>query len=105
MAYEGPWSEQFRIVAKKWCDLDAAADLLEQTKSAVMSERMTALGDMPVSKAEMIVKASTEWKEFIEAMISARREANRAKLEMEWIRMKFSEQQSKEANARAERKM
>lgn len=105
MANEGPWSEHFRIAAKKWCDKDAAADLLEQTKSTVLSERMAALGDMAVSKAEMIVKASQEWREFVEAMVTARREANLAKLELEWIRMKFSELQSKEANARAERKM
>jgi hypothetical protein len=105
MAYVGPISEQFRIAAKRWCDKEAAADLLESTKSTVLSERMAALGDMPVNRAEMAVKASPEWREFIESMVKARHEANLAKLELEWIRMKFSEQQSSEANARAEKRL
>ena len=98
-------SEQFRLAAKEWVDKDAAANLMEETKSAVLSQRMAALGDMPVSKAEMTVKASQEWREFIEGMVSARKEANLAKVKCEWVRMKFSEWQSAEANARAERKL
>ena len=50
-----PLSEQFRVVAKRWVDLDAAANLLEETKSAVLAQKMAELGDMPVSKAEMKV--------------------------------------------------
>jgi hypothetical protein len=100
-----PISEQYRLVAKKWNDYDGAASLLEETKSAVLSERMLALGEMPVSRAEMIVKASPEWREHIEAMVAARKEANLLKCQMEYIKMRFSEQQSAEANARAERKL
>ena len=56
--HERPISEQFRIVAKAWADLDAAANLLEETKSAVLAQKMLALGDMPVSKAERSERAS-----------------------------------------------
>jgi len=56
-----PISEEYRIVAKKFVDADAAANLLEETKSAVLSQQMMALGDMPVSRAEMQVKASGQW--------------------------------------------
>jgi len=100
-----PLSEQFRLAAKAWVEADAAASLLEETKSAVLSERMTALGDMPVSRAEMTVKASPEWREFIESMVKTRQAANLAKVKVEWLRMRFSEQQSFEATARAERRM
>jgi hypothetical protein len=98
-------SEQFRLAAKDWVEKDSAANMLEETKSAILSQRMAALGDMPVSKAEMAVKASEEWRDFIERMVSARTAANLAKMKMEFIRMRFSEWQSKEATARAERKM
>lgn len=98
-------SEQFRLAAKDWCEKDAAANILEETKSAVLSQRMAELGDMPVSRAEMTVKASAEWREFIEAMVNARKEANLARVKVDWLRMRHSEWQSAEANARAERKM
>jgi hypothetical protein len=56
-----PISEQYRIVAKRWVDAEAAASMLEDTKSAVLSQQMLALGEMPVSKAEMLTKANPEW--------------------------------------------
>lgn len=100
-----PWSEQFRIVAKQWVDADAAASILEDTKSAILSEHMQALGDMPVSKAEAIVKASPDWRLHIEKMVDARRASNRLKVQMEYLRMKFSEWQSHEATKRTEARL
>ena len=98
-------SEQFRIAAKDFCDKEAAANLLEQTKSSVLAQMMAKLGDMPVNRAEQIVKASGDWQEFIGGMIEARKVANVAKLKLEYIRMLFSERQSAEANARAEKRL
>ena len=104
-ADERPLTEQFRLVAKKWVNADAAANLLEETKSAVLNQKMLALGDMPVSRAEMIVKGSPEWAEFVTGMVAAREEANKLKVKLEWIRMRFTERQSEEATARAERRL
>ncbi len=53
----------------------------------------------------MRAKASSAWKDYIEKMVKAREEANLAKVKVEWIRMRFSEQQSEEATARAERRL
>ena len=100
-----PLSEQFRLTAKAWVEADAAASLLEETKSAVLSQRMTALGDMPVSRAEMEVKASAEWHDFVTRMVRAREQANLLKVKLEWLRMRFSEAQSAEATRRAEMKL
>jgi hypothetical protein len=100
-----PWSEQFRIVAKQWVDADAAATLLEDTKSAVLSERMQALGDMAVSKAEATVKASKEWRDHVAGTVAARKSANRLKVQMEYLRMKFQEWSSENANRRAEMRL
>lgn len=98
-------SEEYRMTAKDWVEADAAASILEETKSAVLSQMMVKLGDMPVSKAEMQVKASGEWKDHLEKMVSARKAANFLKVKLEWIRMRHSEQQSKEATERAERRL
>lgn len=100
-----PWSEQYRIVSKQWVDADAAATLLEDTKSAVMAERMLALGEMAVNKAEALVKASPEWRRHIEAIVSARRAANRLKVQLEYLRMKFQEWASENATKRAEMRL
>lgn len=100
-----PLSEQFRIIAKKWVDADAAANILEESKSAFLSKKMADLGDMPVSKAEMNVKASTDWSGYIAEMVEARKQAALLKVQLEYIRMQFSEWQSHAATRRAEMKL
>lgn len=100
-----PISEQFRIVAKQWVDADSAANLLEEAKSATLSQKMQALGDMPVSRAEMVVKASPEWMDYIQTMVESRKTANRLKVQLEYIRMKFGEWNSETATRRAEMKL
>lgn len=103
--HERPISEEFRIVAKAWADLDAAANLLEETKSAVLSQRMLALGDMPVSKAEMKIKASDEWMEHIEKICEARKQSNLKKVQLEYLRMRHTEWNVINANARHEMRL
>lgn len=100
-----PLSEQFRLIAKKWIDADAAASILEETKSAFLAKRMAEQGDVPVSRAEMAVKASQEWAEYVESMVNARKNAALLKAQLEYIRMQFTEQQSFEATRRAEMKL
>lgn len=100
-----PYSEQFYEAGRDWSEKEAAASLLEDSKSAVMAQRQAMLGDMAVNKAEQIVKASSEWLEYIEKTVAARREANLAKVKTEFLRMKFSEAQSYEANARTEARL
>ena len=102
---ERPISEQYRVVAKAWADAEAAAHVLEETKSAVFSQKCVALGDMPVNRAEQTVKASQEWFEHLEKIVAARREANLKKVQLEYLRMRFSEWQATDANHRSERRM
>lgn len=100
-----PWSEQFRVVAKEWVELDKSATMLEETKSAVLSQKMAALGDIPVSHAERTVKSSPEWQDFIKTMVEARSAANLRKVQMEYLRMKFQEWSSENASRRAEMRL
>ncbi len=97
-----PWSEKFRLAGEDWADKEAAAQLLEDCKSATMAQRQTELGDIPVNRAEQIVKASKGWVDYIESTVEARKEANLAKIRLEAIRMKAMEYQAKEANQRTE---
>lgn len=103
--HERPLSEQFRVIAKQWADAEAAAQLLEDTKSAVLAQKIAEQGDMPHNKAENNVKASEDWRDHIARIVEARKEANLKKLHLEYIRMRFSEAQSMDANARAERRL
>lgn len=100
-----PVSEQFRLAALEWADLDNSARMLEEGKTTFLAQRKTALGDIADNKAEKEVKSSEEWSNYIKAMVRAKTAANKARAEMEYLKMKFSEWQSAEANARAERKL
>jgi hypothetical protein len=102
-------SEQYRIVAKAWCDAEAAASLLEDTKSAMLSTKIRQLIEsepgIALNRAEAEVKASAEWREWIQSMIEARKKANLLKVQLEYLRMKHSEWQSHEASKRAEMRL
>lgn len=100
-----PISEQFRIAARDWVDKDSAASMLEETKTAVLAQRTAALGDVAVNRAEQTIKASQEWHDWVAGMVRARTAANLAKVKLEYIRMRFHEQNSHEATKRAEMKL
>jgi len=100
-----PFSERFRIAAEEWVDAENAAQLLEDTKSIAMAQRQTALGDMPVNRAEQTIKASPSWAQYVESIVEARTKANLAKVKMEYEKLRFMEHQSQSANARAEMKL
>jgi hypothetical protein len=104
-----PLSEQYRIVAKKWVDLDNAARLLEATKTLTLEERKNALVEqnprMADAHATRKAKADPEWRAWVESMVKARTEANLAKVQLDYIEMRSREQQSYEATQRAEMKL
>lgn len=100
-----PPSERFRICARDWCEKDGAARMLEECKTAVLAQRMKAMGDKPAAHAERDVKASEEWSDYIRKMVDARTAANLAKVRLEYVRMKAMEIQSADANRRVEMRL
>lgn len=100
-----PWSEQFRVAAKAWVELDKAATMLEETKKLVFAQKVKAQGDIPVNRAENMVLATPEWHDYVTRIVDARSAANLKKVQMEYLRMRFSEWQSDEANRRAESRL
>ena len=98
-------AEEFRLKGLDEADKEAAASLLEDLKSATLAQWCAELGEMPVNRAEQIVKASPRWEKYIRDTVEARREAGVAKVEKEYAKMKFYEWQAMEANGRAELRM
>ena len=98
-------SEHFRIAARDWVEKDGAARMLDESKTSVLAQRISLLGDIPHNKAEREVKSSPEWQDYLKKMVEAKTAANLARVKMEFLRMKFSEWQSAEANRRAEMKL
>lgn len=96
------WSDRYREAGEDWADKEAAAQMLEDSKSSVMAQWQTELGDMPVNRAEQTIKASARWREYIMDAVNARQAANKAKINLEYVRMKAMEASAKEANQRAE---
>lgn len=101
-----PISERYHEAAVQWCDEEAAATILSETKSAIFSEMISNLIssnlNIALNRAEVIVKSSPDWRSYVTRMVDQRKKANLAKVEMEFLRMRFSEQQSAEATHRAE---
>lgn len=100
-----PLSEIYREAADEWVDLDAAARLREETKSLRFSQKVMALGDIPVGRAEHTVKASKDWWDEVQLDIETKTKANKAKVYIESIKMRFQEWQSEEANNRIEARL
>lgn len=100
-----PVSEQYRLAARDWVEMDAAARMLEEGKTTFLAQRMAAMGDVPVSKAERDVKSSREWADYIKKMVNAKTAANRQRVELDYLKMRHMERTSEEANARSERKL
>lgn len=103
-----PLTEQYAIAAHEWVDAESAASLQEDLKSAVLAEMMAdamANGAKSIAAAEQAVKATPEWREHVTRIVEARKVANRCKVTLEYLRMKFQEEMSRAANERLEAKL
>ena len=98
-------SEQYRLAARDWVDMDAAARMLEEGKTTYLAQQKAKLGDIPDSKAERTIKSSPEWADYIKKMVNTKTIANRQRVELDYLRMRHMERTSEEANARSERKL
>ncbi|MXO67749.1 hypothetical protein GRI72_02740 [Altererythrobacter marinus] len=105
MRNDQPISEQYRLAALDWCQVDSAARMLEEGKTTYLAQQIAQLGEMAHAKAERIVKSSPEWADYIKKMVNARSAANRAKVDLDYLKMRHMERTSEEANARSERKL
>lgn len=108
MRNDRPQSEVYREAAMRWQALDAAARLLEDTKSAVFSQRCLkheGANEKSQAAKETAVRASDFWMDYVRKTVNARSEANKAKIDMDYERMRGWERQSQEATERQELRM
>lgn len=100
-----PFSEQYRVIAEEWVDKDAAARLYDETKSAELARLKSLFGDIPDSRAERLVKSGPEWAAYIKKVVDSKTEANRARVRLKVLEMRYWEYQAANATARAEMRM
>jgi len=105
MTSNEPSSEQYRTMATRWVELDSAATMLEEAKTAVLAQKKSQQGDIPDSHAERIVKASPSWHDYMEKMVHARKQANLAKVEVDYIKMRYWEEAGMNADRRVEARL
>lgn len=102
-------------LGEDWADKDAAASALEETKKTVLA-RLTleyvstgssgAAGErsrsMPISQAELRSLSDPRYEQHLELMVSAREQANRARVRYDLGRMRLELMRSAQATLRNE---
>lgn len=85
-----------------WADANAAADLLEETKSTLLAKLTKEHLDLPAWKAEAMAKGDIRYAEHITAMVDARRVSNLAKVRYDGAKIMGELMRSAESTRRAE---
>jgi hypothetical protein len=92
-------------VGEEWCDKEAAASLLEETKKTVLAElKLKAEGTSDAAK-ETQALADPVYKLHVTNMILARKEANKAKVRWDSAKTWSELRRSKESTMREEMRM
>lgn len=92
-----PVSEQWRLAAREYARLDGKARTLESLKDHLLARKARALSkpedgkELSIAAAEREVKATQEWRDFLQEKDDARTVANEARAEMESLQMKHEE--------------
>jgi len=103
-----PQSELYREAAMHHADADAAARMLEETKSIVFAElvqQALKAGCPSVARAELEVRAGQQYRDFVDRMVRSRTNANRARYQLEFIRMQHWEKTQDRADQRFEARL
>ena len=84
-----------------WVDKNAAADVLEETKKSVLAELMNAL-EGPKTEREAKALADPAYRLHITRMVEARKEANRARVRYDSMRVLAELRRTQESTRRVE---
>jgi hypothetical protein len=83
-------------VGEEWADKDAAANLLEETKNSLLAELMNTANASSEAERKRIAQADPAFKLHLANMVTARKEANRARVRYEtgkmWAELKRSQE-------------
>lgn len=90
------------LAGDDWADKQAAYNILEDTKNAVLAKLMLKSQATSVAAREIEAKASQEFTEHVQATQEAMKEALKAKVHYESIKTWIDLKRSEEATRRAE---
>ncbi len=83
-----------------WADKNAAAEILEETKKTLLAQIMQEKVGEPVSARETYALAEERYREHLETMVTARKEANKAKVRYDAEKTRIELLRTKSANER-----
>lgn len=88
-----------------WADKEAAAQLLEETRKAVLAKLMTESAVASIGGKEMLALADPEYKRFLEGMVMARKAANKARVRYDSAKVLAELRRSQESTRREEMRL
>lgn len=94
--------EKLVTAGEDWADKDAAASLKEETKKTLIAQLKTVSKAGSDAAREMEALASEGFKEHVRDMIEARKQANKAKVGYDAIKIWIELYRTKSATERAE---
>ena len=95
-------AERMRLAGEEWSDLDAAANMLEETRNSVLAELINQSKGGSIAAKESEALADPAYKLHITNMVNARKEANRARVKYDTARAWVELVRTSEATKRAE---
>ena len=93
---------QIVTAGEEWADSEAAAELLEESKKTILAQIANDSKAGSVAAKEMAALGSAEYKLHVTKMVSARKEANRAKVRYDAVRVLAEMRRTQESTRRAE---
>lgn len=91
---------------EEWADKQAAADLLEETRKTILAEIMNAEGQgLSMVARESLALSSPTYKLHVTNMVAARKEANRARVRYDAVKVLSEMRRSQESTRRAEMRL
>jgi hypothetical protein len=94
--------ERLCEVGEEWAELDAAANLLEETKKTVLAELMLKAEGGTMAARESAALSDPAYRLHLAKMVSARKDANKAKVRYDTGKMWAELRRSQESTRRAE---
>ena len=93
---------QLAETGEEWADKQAAAELLEETRKTVLAELMNKEQGLSMSARESNALADPVYKLHVTNMVTARKEANRARVRYDSMKVLAEMRRTQESTRRAE---
>jgi hypothetical protein len=94
--------QQITEAGETWADRNAAADMLEETKKSVLAELMNQAQGSSSAAKEIVALADPVYRLHLTNMVTARKEANKARVIYDAMKVLAELRRSQEATRRSE---